>query len=158
MTRIIIATAPLLLAVACGLPPADSESWAEVSAGVAEHIWQLEEAYNNGYLAADHPAILELLDDGFLGWPGGEPVPADREAMAHYLERRYARPGTWTITVERQGIEVQRDVAVNHYTVHSRWIDAAGVERMRSSKVTHTWVREGAAWRILGGMSAPLDR
>ena len=156
MRRTIVRTVPILLLISCG-SPAGSQLGNEDPASVAEHIWRLENAYYAAFLAADHETIMSLWHDGFLGWPSGEPQPGDQEAGKRYLERHYSEPATRTITVERQGIEVLDDVAINQYTVHSRWTDAAGVEQDRSSKVTHTWMRDGSTWKILGGMSAPLE-
>ncbi len=157
MRGTIVLAAPFLLLVALGGSVAGSALQTEGAAGVAEQIWALEDLYNAAFLAADHETIMSLWHDGFLGWPSGEPQPADREAGARYLEQHYNEPATWTITVERQGIKVLNDAVINHYIVSSKWTDANGIEQRRASKVTHTWVREAAAWKILGGMSAPLE-
>jgi ketosteroid isomerase-like protein len=51
--------------------------------------------------------------------------------------------------IERTGIRILGDVAVNHYTVHLKRKDG----KKRSMRITHTWVREEAGWKVLGGMS-----
>jgi hypothetical protein len=46
-------------------------------------------------------------------------------------------------------------VAINYYTIHFLKKNDAGEEQKESRRITHTWVRDGSGWKILGGMSKP---
>ena len=120
---------------------------------VEKQIWALEEAYLAYHRDANHERILPMWHDQFLGWPDLEPEPADKKAVARRLERKYPEPASWTFTIERAGIRVTGNVAINFYTVHFLKKDNAGEERKESRRITHTWIRDGSGWRILGGMS-----
>ena len=123
---------------------------------VEEEIWALEEAYFTYHQAANHGRILPMWHDQFLGWPDLEPRPADKKAVTRRLERRYAEPASWTFTIERAGIQVVGNVAINFYTYHFLTKDDAGNEQKQSRRVTHTWIKEDSQWKILGGMSKQL--
>jgi hypothetical protein len=47
-----------------------------------------------------------------------------------------------------------------HFAVARTWMSASGETRGGDewTKVTHTWMRVGDTWKIMGGMSAPLSR
>jgi ketosteroid isomerase-like protein len=120
---------------------------------VEEEIWSLEEDYISYFREANHKAILSLWHPQFLGWPDSEPQPAGIERGAKFLEEKYPNPTQLIFKIKREGIRIIGDVAINHYLLISPWIDEEGVERKRESRITHTWIKEGSKWRILGGMS-----
>jgi hypothetical protein len=113
-------------------------------------IWALEEAYWRSNRDARQEQIIATWHDEFLGWPEGEPKPIDKKQGVRYVRKNYAEPASYSFEIERMGIRVLGNVAVNHYWVHLKWDDG----RKRSMRITHTWVREAAGWKILGGMSA----
>ena len=53
------------------------------------------------------------------------------------------------------GIQVSGNVAVAYYWITARWLDKSGSGNADTIRITHTWVRTGSNWQILGGMSAP---
>jgi ketosteroid isomerase-like protein len=142
--------ASLVLTVSC-LPTQAVAG--EVEREVEQEIWDLEEAYLTHHRNADHEQILPMWHERFLGWPDLEPQPVDKEAAARRLGRKYAEPASWTFTIERAGIRVAGNVAVNYYTLHFLRKDDTGRERKETRRIMHTWIREGSQWKILGGMS-----
>jgi ketosteroid isomerase-like protein len=120
---------------------------------VEEQIWALEEAYLTYHRDANHQQILPMWHDQFLGWPDLEPKPADKKAVTRRLERKYPEPASWSFTIEPAGIRVIGNVAVNYYTLHFLKKNDAGEEQKESRRITHTWIRDGSEWKILGGMS-----
>jgi ketosteroid isomerase-like protein len=146
-------TLVLSLAIALACPCAQANPEEGEQPEVEKQIWALEEAYLAYHRDANHQRILPMWHDQFLGWPDLEPQPADKRAAARRLERRYPEPASWTFTIERAGIRVAGNVAVNYYTVHFLKKDDAGEEQKESRRITHTWVRDGSGWKILGGMS-----
>ena len=116
-----------------------------------EQIWALEEAYIAYHRDANHKKILPIWHDQFLGWPDDMPQPANKKEVARYTEQKFIYPGSWTFEIERAGIRVLGNVAINHYIMHYSLMP--GGEKTESVRMTHTWIREGSQWRILGGMS-----
>ena len=112
-------------------------------------IWALEQAYWEFNRDAKHEQIIATWHEKFLGWPDGEPRPIDKEEGTRYVRKNYAEPASYAFEIERAGIRILGNVAVNHYAVHLKWKDG----KMRSMRITHTWVREENGWKVLGGMS-----
>jgi ketosteroid isomerase-like protein len=154
-------TLTTLLAIggaACMMQPAPgAEEGIEPSATAASEqkaaeaeIWALEQAYWEYNRGADYERIISTWHDQFLGWPEGEPRPVDKQTGARYVRKSYAEPGAYSFKIEPTGIRVLGNVAVNHYTVRLTFKDG----KRRSMRITHTWIRENAGWKVLGGMSA----
>jgi hypothetical protein len=119
---------------------------------VEEEIWALEEAYFANLYKADYAGVLSITHSQFLGWPGRVPQPIDREESASFMKELVPKPTTCTFRIERAGIRLLGDVALTQYTIIVNCSDN-GVTKTLSSRITHTWVKEGASWKLLGGMS-----
>jgi ketosteroid isomerase-like protein len=120
---------------------------------VEDEIWALEQAYWESNRTADYEKIISLWDEQFLGWPGSEPMPIDMEAGQPYVRRSFPKSGTFNFEIEPAGIRVREDVAVNHYWVQLTTKDDEGRDHRRTMRITHTWIRKGGLWKLLGGMS-----
>jgi ketosteroid isomerase-like protein len=120
---------------------------------VEEGIWALEEAYFANLYKANYEAVLAIVHSQFLGWPGTVPQPIDREESARFMKQLVPKPTSCTFKINRAGIRVRGGVALTHYIIHVNCSDTAGVTKTQSSRITHTWVKEGAYWKLLGGMS-----
>lgn len=117
----------------------------------ADLLWGLEEAYLRAHREADHDAILALWDERFLGWPSRLPAATGKEGGPDYLVRHFPEPRQIKQRIERQGIRFEGDVAILHYRVYS-WVGDEATAQVSTSRLTHTWVKRGSDWRILGGM------
>ena len=120
---------------------------------VEEDIWALEEAYFTNLYKANYEGVLALVHDQFLGWPGAVPQPITKEESARFMKQLVPKPTSCTIRIERAGIRVLGDVALTQYTIHVNCSDTASVTKTQTSRINHTWVKEGARWKLLGGMS-----
>ncbi len=151
-------TALLLAVLLAGFlfscPQAYSAVSGAVSRGdaVEENIWALEEAYFTNLYKADYEAVLDIVHSRFLGWPGNVPQPVDKEGSARFMKQLISGPSSCTFKIERKGIRVQGDVALTQYIINVDCGDAAGA-KTQSSRITHTWVKTGGRWKLLGGMS-----
>ncbi|MBC8876237.1 MAG: nuclear transport factor 2 family protein [Planctomycetes bacterium] len=131
---------------------AAKQSSAKVKAAEAE-IWALETVYWEVNRDADHKRIISTWHDKFLGWPDAEPKPIDKEQGARYVRNNYAEPASYSFEIVPTGIRILGNVAVNHYRVILTSKDDNAKETKRSMRITHTWIRNGGGWKILGGMS-----
>lgn len=147
MLAILLATAGL---VSAAEPTAGSPNAAQKTAEA--DIWAFEHAYWAANRDADHAKIIGAWHDEFLGWPEGEPKPIGKEAGVEFVRKNYAKPAPYSFKIEPMGIRIRGDLAVNHYLVHLTWEDGSG--KKRSMRITHTLLRDGGRWKMLGGMSA----
>jgi len=120
---------------------------------VEEEIWALEGAYFTNLYKADYEGVLALVHSQFLGWPGAAPQPIDKEESTRFMKKLIPKPTSCTLKIDRAGIQVLRDMALTQYTLHVNCNDTPDVEKTQSSRITHTWVKEGARWKLVGGMS-----
>lgn len=121
---------------------------------VKEEIWALEEAYFANLYKANYEGVLDIVHCQFLGWPGAVPRPIDKEESARFMKLLVPKPASsCTFKIERAGIRLLGEVALTQYLIHVTGCDTPGVEKTQSSRITHTWVKEGARWKLLGGMS-----
>jgi hypothetical protein len=118
-----------------------------------EDIWLLEESYFNNLYKANHDSVLSLVHDKFLGWPGSAAQPVDKEGSALFMKQYFAIPKTCTIYIKRSGIRLLDKAALTQYTLDVNCIDSTGTEKLQSSRITHTWLKENEKWHLLGGMS-----
>jgi ketosteroid isomerase-like protein len=120
---------------------------------IERQIWALEKTYVAAYKNAEHAEILALLHDQFLGWPDPEEKPTANNQVARFLQEKYAKPGTWSFEIDRAGIRVLGNVVITHYVINVSGNDVDGIVQKQATRITHTWIKEGSEWKILGGMS-----
>ncbi|MBI5870098.1 MAG: nuclear transport factor 2 family protein [Actinobacteria bacterium] len=121
-----------------------------------EEIWTLEEAYFTNLYKAEHAAVLSVLHKRFLAWPDSMEQPIDVEGSARFMRRLAPEPTSCSIRIEREGIRVLGGIALTQFKVHVSDGEAAAAGNVRSSRITHTWVKDGESWKLLGGMSCDL--
>jgi hypothetical protein len=118
-----------------------------------EEIWALEESYFANLYKANYEGVLAVVHSQFLGWPGGVPQPIDGEESARFMKQLIPKPTSCTLKFERAGIRLLAEVALTQYILHVHCSDTADVAKIQSSRINHTWVKEVARWKLLGGMS-----
>jgi ketosteroid isomerase-like protein len=120
---------------------------------VEEQIWASEEAYFTNLYKGDYEATLALAHSQFLGWPSTLSKPIDKDESASFMKQLISKPTSCTFKIEREGIRVLGEVALTQYIIRVNCSDTSAVSKTQSSRITHTWVKEGDSWRLLGGMS-----
>jgi len=133
-------------------PPLASHSDPAATSG-EEEIWALENAYFSNLYKANYDGVLTLVHGRFLGWPDGLLQPLDYNESARFMRQLVTGPTPCTITIDRKGIRVQEDIALTQYVLHATCSTTNGTAQTKSSDITHTWVKEGPGWKLLGGMS-----
>jgi ketosteroid isomerase-like protein len=131
----------------------DEEKQGSKFNNVEEEIWSLEEEYISYFREANHNAIQSFYHPQFLGWPDSESHPAGKERAMKYLAEKHPESIQVNSQINREGIRILGNIAITHYLLHLSWKDDDGVEQTRESRLTHTWIKEGSSWKILGGMS-----
>ncbi|HOW54028.1 MAG TPA: nuclear transport factor 2 family protein [Syntrophorhabdaceae bacterium] len=121
-----------------------------------EKIWKLEEAYFTNLYNADHDGTLALVHSQFLGWPDMAAKPLDWQGSADFMKKAFSKPSPCTLTFEREGISVVDNAALTQYIIHASCSDTTGTVKRQSSRITHTWIKEGRDWKLLGGMSMTI--
>lgn len=110
--------------------------------------------------AGDVDAYVKLWHDDFVGWPCFEWKPARIGDIGKWV--RDIRDNRWKLTYQLKPLEVQEfgdDIVVVHYATEYVYDygdgtrSGAGIWR----KFTHTWMRTGEDWQIIGGMCAAQE-
>lgn len=114
-----------------------------------QQVWQRERAYWELFCKGDE-ACLELLDDGFLGWPHTADAPQDKKALVATLRLYQEKPVTPAL--EPVGVSVADSVAVVHLRRTLAGPEAPPVADQIPLRVLHTWVKRNGAWYLVGGM------
>ena len=120
---------------------------------VESQIWANEKEYISAYKSAEHTNILALLHDQFLGWPDPEERPTTKKRVAGFLQDKYPTPANWDFVIEQAGIQIHGNVVITQYVLVLMGKDEEGTIKKKATRITHTWIKEGSEWRILGGMS-----
>jgi ketosteroid isomerase-like protein len=122
-------------------------------------IWEREETYWELSLAADVEGFLELLDERFIGWPGGAELPVAFADFRPYVNDWFesVSEAEFSYSLTPHAIVVAGTVAVSHYHARSSYrYDEE--EETRESRITHTWVIEDGTWKIVSGMGCRQPR
>ena len=120
---------------------------------VEECIWASEEAYFVNLYKANYDAVVVFYDDQFIGWPNGLAQPIGRDESAQFMKQLIPRPTSCTIRIERAGISVVETTALTQYKLYVDCRDTSGITKTQKSRITHTWIKKGAEWKLFGGMS-----
>jgi len=120
---------------------------------VEEEIWALEEAYFANLYKANYEKVLAIVHNQFLGWPDALSQPIDREESARFMKQLISKPTLCTFRIERAGIRLLGEIALTQYIIHVSCGETSGVKITQKSRITHTWVKDGDHWKLLGGMS-----
>ncbi len=116
-------------------------------------VWRMEEAYWQYRKDGDVERYMTLWHDDFIGWPDGSDKPTRKDGIRRSFQQSVA--DGWRLTELRvEGVQLFGGVAVTHYVTSG--VSRDGNESW-TGKITHTWIRFGNTWQIIGGMSAQLD-
>jgi ketosteroid isomerase-like protein len=140
----------ILVIVLCAAVAFGQQQWLGEQA-----VWKLEHNYWEYVRANDLQRYRSLWHPDFVGWPYSSSVPV-----------RKANITDWIAGFKDKGLQLQsytlkpaasqrtKDVVIVHYWLTQTWTDKNGQGEPRSARITHTWIRNGDAWQIVGGMSS----
>jgi ketosteroid isomerase-like protein len=117
-------------------------------------LWNLEHEYWRHVQDNDLPAYLTLWHQDFLGWPLVSAAPVRKDHITDWIASQTSKGLHFNAGELRPAaIHVTGDIAVAYYWMTYSWQDKDGKGDSRTTRVTHTWLKEGNVWRIIGGMS-----
>ena len=118
-------------------------------------LWKLEHTYWNYVQENDLPAYLGLWQKDFLGWPSVNAAPVHKDHITDWITAQTSRGLAFKIVeFKPAAIQVNDDVAVTCYWITYKCLDKNGNGAAHTLRITHTLLRDGKDWHIIGGMSA----
>ena len=151
--------AVLALALASGpAPSASADTPVAESASIAQ-VWQREADYWRYVAAGDVDSYVALWDDRFIGWPCDQPHPLRKSGIGDWVRKVRDQHIRVDANLTREGAQDFGDVVVVHYsfTRVDTYPDGRVEGRGDVRKITHTWMKVGADWLIIGGMCGNLS-
>ena len=137
---------------------ASGPTWA--TSNVEDEVWRMEESYWRYATAGDVEGYLSLWHEDFVGWTCLAAQPMRKENIADWV--RQIRNGEFSVTynLRREAVQSFGDVAVAHYATPIVFTYPDGSTQYEGQlwKFTHTWMKVGEQWQIIGGMCGVLDR
>ncbi len=119
-------------------------------------VWTLEQFYWFQVQHNDLAGYLGLWHKDFLGWPSVSAKPVHKDHITDWITSQTSKGLKFhTAGLLPAGIQITGDIAVTCYWMTFEWQDKDGKGTRQNLRVTHTWVKEGKDWRIIGGMSMP---
>ena len=133
-------------------------AFAEGSDNEQAQIWNLEKAYWEYVKANDLEKYRALWHENFLGWPFVSPTPVRKDHITNWITSNTSKGITLqSYSMEQLAIQVTGDIAMDYYRIKATWTNSTGAEvKSDRLRITHTWIRTGGTWHIIGGMSSPV--
>ncbi len=119
-------------------------------------VWNLEHSYWKYVQALDLTSYKALWHTNFVGWPRSSSAPSRKDHITDWIGQ-YTSLGLHLRSFDLKPADSQAtgDIVVTHYWLTSVWSGKDGDQPPSTSRITHTWIKVGDTWQILGGMSAP---
>ena len=97
--------------------------------------------------------------ENFLGWPYVSSAPTGKDHITDWITANMSKGvKLQSFSIEQLAIQVTRDIAINHYRIKMVWAGPRPTESdTEVLRITHTWLRTGNTFQIIGGMSAPVN-
>lgn len=118
-------------------------------------VWNVEERYWECWINKDIEGYLSLLHEDFLGWASSLELPGDKKAAREFVQNFWTQIELLAFEMKPAGIKIIDDVAVVHYFLI--WKDKDGNQVGSMYRITHTWMKQGEKWQLIGGMSSILN-
>ena len=119
-----------------------------------QEVWRFEEDYWKYVKARDLESYLSLWHEDFVGWPGFSTKPVRKDSIGDWTQDPDSKLTAYEL--RPAAVQLFGNTAVTHYAVSIRWSNRSGETESEVSRITHTWMKDGERWLIIGGMSAPL--
>ncbi len=123
-------------------------------------VWQLEEDYWRYVGAGDVDSYVKLWHEDFVGWPCFEWNPARKGDIGKWV--RDIRDNHWKLSYQLKPLDSQafgNGTVVVYYAAEYVYDYGDGTHSGSGiwRKFTHTWMKSGGNWQIIGGMCAAQE-
>jgi ketosteroid isomerase-like protein len=119
-----------------------------------QEVWRAEEDYWKYVKARDLESYLSLWHEDFVGWPSDALAPVRKDRIGDWIQAPDNTLTSYELRVA--AVQLFGNIAVTHYSVSSNWSHESREPDSSVIKITHTWMKDGERWLIIGGMVAPL--
>ncbi len=118
-------------------------------------VWKLENDYWLYVRDLELEKYKALWHANFIGWPFVSAVPVKKSNITDWIAQ-YQSKGLHLKSFDLNPAEslVKGNVVITYYWITARWVDKDGKGEPLTTRITHTWIKEGTTWQIIGGMSA----
>jgi ketosteroid isomerase-like protein len=114
-------------------------------------IWAMEQSIYAGRSKGDLRPYLDTLATGYVSWPPFDARPKGEDGL-QATARKMAGKTQEKLDMELLDFTLNGDTAIIYYHTHRTRL-ADGTPADEWWEATHTWVREGGHWKVLGGMA-----
>jgi ketosteroid isomerase-like protein len=123
-----------------------------------QEVWQLEEKYWKYAQSYDLQSYSALWHERFVGWPRAEATPVGKSKVGAWLTRHRDAGDSLRYQLRREAVRQVDGPVVVHYSVTAKWTGKDGKTQSDELRITHTWLKDGGSWKIITGMSAPVEK
>lgn len=143
---------------AVALPAPGRTAPAPVAANSILQVWEREAAYWRYVKAGNVDDYVALWHDRFIGWPCGRDHPKRKASIGDWVREVRDKHISVAVNLTQEGAEDFGNVVVVHYrfTRVDTYPDGKIEGQGKLSKITHTWMKQGGTWLIVGGMCGTL--
>jgi uncharacterized protein DUF4440 len=119
-------------------------------------VWKLEHAYWEDVKLLDLRNYRELWHPNFVGWPSISLRPVRKDHITDWITENTSKGlHLESYSLRPAAIQGTENLVVDHYWLTMIWSDRDHRGNPNTIRITHTWIRVGKGWQIIGGMSAP---
>lgn len=139
-------------------PAADSIALLPPESDSVLQVWGREADYWRFVKEGDVESYVSLWHDRFIGWPCGQDRPMRKASIGDWVREVRDKHIQVDSNLTREGAEDFGNVVVVHYrfTRVDTYPDGKVEGKGKESKITHTWMKVGDSWLIIGGMCGTL--
>lgn len=142
---------------ALGAGPPANDPPAKTSRSVSQ-VWAREDAYWKYVKEGDVEAYRTLWHEQFTGWPCVTAHPQTKAGIGDWVRDIREKKISIEYSLTREAAKGFGNVVIVYYrTPIARKLADGTVENAgREFKFTHTWMKSGSTWLIIGGMCGEL--
>jgi hypothetical protein len=143
---------PCLIIASFCVPTASTNPAPETP--VEKTIWDLERSYWQYVEANDLTSYRKLWHAEFLGWPTMSAAPVHKDRITDWITSQTSAGKSFKLVeFKPASMQAHSNVVVVYYWTTYQWLDKARQGDQHKIRVTHTWMKNGTDWQIIGGMS-----
>ena len=123
---------------------------------IQKDVWEMEERYWTSLKNGDLDGYMALWHSDFIGWPRDYNRPVNRDSIGTFIKSIMDRsvPGSLSYELKPYAVNVFGNIAIVFYSHHSTYENLEGERVELRERITHTWMKYGGEWTIIGGISA----